>query len=106
MGCAAITVEGFHIEGLKRTAAITVMRELPFHHGSIWQDNYRVKAERRLRNLGIFSEVVVSAPDEQGVVHIRLKERWTLWMLPQGGGVLIMVLHRPHLWWRSIIYGD
>jgi len=77
-------VDGIDLDGIKRTEEITVLRELPFKIGSFWQKHYSTDAERRLRNLGIFSEVTVSAPDKDGTVHIRVKERWTLWVLPQG----------------------
>jgi len=80
----AATVSSIEIDGLKRTKEITVLRELPFTAGSTWQEGFANHGERRLRNLGIFSEVLVSAPDERGLVKIHLKERWSLWVLPQG----------------------
>ena len=76
-------VSNIEVEGLKRTEEVTVLRELPFAVGSTWQDGFSNDAERRLRNLGIFSEVLVAAPDEHGEVQVRVKERWSLWVLPQ-----------------------
>ena len=80
----AVIVNGLNIEGLQRTKETTVLRELPFKIGTAWQDSFAVNTERRLRNLGIFSEAVVLPPDKDGTVHVRVKERWTLWVLPQG----------------------
>ncbi len=76
-------VSNIEVEGLKRTEEVTVLRELPFAVGAIWQDDFSEHAERRLRSLGIFSEVLVAAPDENGSVQVRVKERWSLWVLPQ-----------------------
>lgn len=84
MAAPVLVINGLNIEGLERTKEATVLRELPFKVGDIWQESFSVNTERRLRNLGIFSEAVVFPPDAQGVVHIRVKERWTLWVLPQG----------------------
>ncbi len=100
----AVIVNGLNIEGLKRTQEATVLRELSFKMGTIWQERFAVNTERRLRNLGIFSEAVVSPPDKQGVVHIRVKERWTLWVLPQvaradnGASSASLVVDEYNLW--------
>jgi len=76
-------IQGIDIQGVERTKDRTVLRELPFAVGSVWQDGFAARAERRLRSLGIFSEAVVAAPDGTGKVRIRVKERWSLWILPQ-----------------------
>ncbi|ATX83106.1 Surface antigen variable number repeat-containing protein [Mariprofundus ferrinatatus] len=76
-------VHGINIEGIDRTQEITVLRELPFSVGAVWREGFAEVAERRLRNLGIFSKAVVTAPDENGNVTVYLKERWSLWVLPQ-----------------------
>jgi len=100
----ATMVASIEIEGLKRTQEVTVLRELPFTVGSLWQENFANHAERRLRNLGIFSEALVSAPDESGSVKIHLKERWSLWLLPQatrkdnGASSASLVLDEYNLW--------
>jgi len=92
------------IDGLNRTEEATVLRELPFDIGSVWQNSYAALAERRLRNLGIFSEAVVLPPDESGEVHLRVKERWTLWVLPQvtrkdsGASSASVVVDEHNLW--------
>jgi outer membrane protein insertion porin family len=76
-------IQGIAIAGLVRTQPRTVLRELPFAKGDLWQDRDAGESERRLRNLDIFSEAHVSPPDANGIVHIRLKERWALWLLPE-----------------------
>ena len=76
-------VSSIEIEGLDRTDEITVLRELPFSVGSSWQHDYSDNSEQRLLRLGIFSEAFVAPPDEQGHVKVRIKERWSLWVLPQ-----------------------
>ncbi|GAV21473.1 hypothetical protein MMIC_P2467 [Mariprofundus micogutta] len=92
------------IEGLKRTDQVTVLRELPFGIGSPWQDEFSDISEQRLLRLGIFSEAVVAAPNEQGVVQVRIKERWSLWLLPQatrkdnGVSSASVVLDEYNLW--------
>ncbi|ATX80869.1 Surface antigen [Mariprofundus aestuarium] len=97
-------VDSIQVEGLERTEEITVLRELPFSVGSTWQHDFTYSAERRLRNLGIFSEAVVSAPDETGKVIVHLKERWTLWLLPQaarkdnGASSVSVVVDEYNLW--------
>jgi outer membrane protein assembly factor BamA len=97
-------VRNIHVEGLKRTQMATVLRELPFSEGSMWQDHFVGTSERRLRNLGIFSEVRVTPPDSKFQVNIYVRERWTLWVLPQasrkddGSSSLSMVLDEYNLW--------
>ncbi len=80
---AETVITSITLEGLERTQQRTVLRQLPFAVGDIWQDRFAEQGERWLRNLGLFSEVHIHAPDEQGMVHIRLHERWSLWILPQ-----------------------
>jgi len=97
-------VRHIHVEGLKRTQLATVLRELPFEEGSVWQDNFITSSERRLRNLGIFSEVRVLPLDSESQVNIYVRERWTLWVLPQasrrdnGLSSLAVVLDEYNLW--------
>jgi len=76
-------VDAIEITGLKKTQAITVLREIPFSEGDIWQDEFAATGERRLRNTGLFSEAVISPPDENGTVHIRVRDRWSLFLLPE-----------------------
>lgn len=76
-------VRDIAITGIKKTRPITLLRELPFGIGDDWQDSYKPTAERRLRNTGLFSEVIVTPPDRDGVVHIWARERWSLFLLPE-----------------------
>jgi outer membrane protein assembly factor BamA len=76
-------IKGIEIEGLEYSNARTVERELPFEAGDVWQDEYAEVASRRLRNLGLFSEAVVLPPDDNGIVHIRVNDRWPIWLLPE-----------------------
>ncbi|MCF7821377.1 MAG: hypothetical protein K9M17_02920 [Mariprofundaceae bacterium] len=76
-------IKQIEINGLEYSDARTVERELPFAVGDVWKDEYGEIASRRLRNLGLFSEAVVLAPDDQGIVHIRVNDRWPLWLLPE-----------------------
>lgn len=76
-------VKSIHIVGLKHTDERVVLRDLPFHKGSIWQQDYLATSERRLRNLGIFSEVKLLNLNAQGEVKIIVKERWSVWLLPE-----------------------
>ncbi|MDX8406361.1 MAG: BamA/TamA family outer membrane protein [Mariprofundus sp.] len=78
-----LMITAIHITGLERTDARTVMRELPFAIGDQWSAQSGVQAERRLRNLGLFSTVMVSPPDSGGQVVIVIKERWSLFLLPE-----------------------
>jgi len=80
---AEIIIQSITIEGLERTQERTVLRQLPFTTGDIWQHRFADQGERWLRNLGLFSEVHIDAPDDNGMVRIRLHERWSLWILPQ-----------------------
>lgn len=97
-------IREIYVEGLKRTQLATVLRELPFSEGSVWQENFIKTSERRLRNLGIFSEVRVTPPDSNSQVNIYVRERWTLWVLPQasrkddGSSSLSVVLDEYNLW--------
>lgn len=97
-------VRDIRIEGLARTESATVLRELPFAEGSVWQPEFAETGERRLRNLGIFSEVRVAPPDADSRVTIYIKERWSLWLLPQasrkdnGSSSVSLVLDEYNLW--------
>jgi len=75
-----------HIEiiGLEYTDARVITRELPFTEGDEWQAEFATIGSRRLRNLGLFSEAVITPPDSNGVVRIRVNDRWSLWVLPEG----------------------
>ena len=73
LSAARSIIGSIEITGLERTKEITVLRELPFAVGSGWQADFSDRAEQRLRNLGIFSEVAVFAPDEKGAVIIRAR---------------------------------
>jgi outer membrane protein assembly factor BamA len=75
-------IQGIVISGLKYTRPRTVLRELPFRKGDVWTDRDAPEAERRLRNLGLFSDVHVSPPDANGQVHILVQGRWPVWLLP------------------------
>jgi len=76
-------IKHIEINGLKYSDARTVERELPFEAGDVWKDEYGEVASRRLRNLGLFSEAIVLPPDDNGIVHIRVNDRWPLWLLPE-----------------------
>ncbi len=76
-------IKHIEITGLKHSKARVVRRELPFSEGDVWQPLFAETASRRLRNLGLFSEAVVNPPDRAGVVHIRVNDRWPLWLLPE-----------------------
>jgi len=97
-------VGSIQIEGLNRTESQTVLRELPFAEGDVWQAEYAEVSERRLRNLGIFSEARVTPPDADAKVTIYIKERWSLWILPQasrrddGSSSVSLVLDEYNLW--------
>ena len=78
-----IWISAIHVTGLKRTRLRTVLRELPFTTGEQWQPDSRAEGERRLRNLGLFSTVVILPPASDGLVQIRVKERWSLFVLPE-----------------------
>ncbi|MDQ6966357.1 MAG: hypothetical protein Q9M23_05490, partial [Mariprofundaceae bacterium] len=71
------------ISGLKKTQPITVLRELPFTTGDKWKDEFKNISERRLRNTGLFAEVIVAPPDADGLVHIWARDRWSLFLLPE-----------------------
>ncbi len=77
-------VQKIEFSGLKYSDARVLLRELPFSKGTRWQSNFIKTSERRLRNLGIFtSKVTVLPPDNQGTVHITVKDRWPIWLLPE-----------------------
>jgi len=76
-------IKHIEINGLEYSDARVVTRELPFEVGDAWKDEYGEVASRRLRNLGLFSEAIVRPPDDNGTVHIRVNDRWPLWLLPE-----------------------
>ena len=78
-----LTVSRIDIDGLTRTSQRVVRRELPFHEGSVWKPDYKATGERLLRNLGLFSEARITPPDDEGIVRVFVRERWTLWPLPE-----------------------
>ncbi len=113
---SAPVIAGIAIEGLERTSERVVRRELPFAAGDVWRSGMKALAQRRLLNLGLFSEVEVRPPDARGMVRIMVRERWSLWLLPQatrkdnGASSLGLALdeynlwglaHRLHLAWRK-----
>jgi len=77
-----VRIESIVVSGLARTDERTVLRQLPFVPGDIWQDEFSPAGERWLRNLGLFSEAHISRPDVNGQVSIQVRERWSLWVLP------------------------
>lgn len=79
----SVRIKAIDITGLERTQERTVLRTLPFTTGERWQEDFADTGERWLRNLGLFSEVSISSPDDAGHVAIRVHERWSLWLLPQ-----------------------
>lgn len=81
--CAGELIKGIHVDGLERTSVRVVERELPFKQGDTWQENFQQTSEKRLRNLGLFSEAYVHPPDHDGFVNIQVHERWSLWLLPE-----------------------
>lgn len=76
-------IKHIEITGLKYSNARVIMRELPFKAGESWQPEFATIGARRLRNLGLFSEAVITPPDAAGVVRIRVNDRWPLWLLPE-----------------------
>lgn len=80
---AAEMVQSIKINGLERTKPRVVLRALPFAVGDEWHDEYAEEGERRLRNLGLFSDAHIAPPDANGEVVIVVKERWSFWILPQ-----------------------
>jgi len=79
-----VWISAIHVTGLKRTRLRTVLRELPFTTGDQWKADSGAEGERRLRNIGLFSTVVILPPASDGQVQIRVKERWSLFVLPEG----------------------
>lgn len=77
-------IRDIEISGLKKTQPITVLRELPFTSGDTWHEEFKSTGERRLRNTGLFSEAVIAPPDADGVVRIWVRDRWSLFLLPEG----------------------
>jgi len=77
------TIIRIDISGLKKTRPRTILRELPFDVGEHWLAEYKLTAARRLRNTGLFSEAHITPPDENGIVHILVHERWSLFLLPE-----------------------
>lgn len=49
----------------------------------MWHADSQTAGERRLRNLGLFSTVAIFPPDSDGSVSVVLKERWSLFILPE-----------------------
>jgi len=78
-----IYIRRIEIRGLKKTRPITVLRELPFTTGDAWRDSDKATGERRLRNTGLFAEAIITPPDENGVVDIWVRDRWSLFLLPE-----------------------
>jgi len=76
-------IKHIEINGLKYSDARVVLRELPFAEGDRWRQAFAAVGERRLRNLGLFSEAHITPPDADGVIHIRVNDRWPLWLLPE-----------------------
>jgi len=101
---AELAITSIVVEGLKHSKKQTVLRELPFSEGVIWKDQFTASGEKRLRNLGIFSDVRISPPDKDGTVRIYLKEQWSLWLLPQatrkdnGASSTSVVFDEYNLW--------
>jgi len=81
---SAFEIKDIEIDGLKYSDARVVLRELPFKAGDEWKPEFIDTGERRLRNLGLFSESVIQPPDNNGIVHIRINDKWPLWLLPEG----------------------
>jgi len=80
---ANITINDIEIKGLEYSRARVILRELPFSQGEQWRPEFVEVGERRVRNLGLFSEAHITPPDADGVVHIRVNDRWPLWLLPE-----------------------
>lgn len=78
-----VRVQKIALEGLEDSNPRLVLRELPFQPGTRWQPEMKAIAERRLRNLGLFRNVVVHDPDDAGTVVVEAHERWSLWVLPR-----------------------
>ncbi len=101
---AETVIRDIRIEGLHRTRPRTVLRQLPFARGDVWRDEDAAIGERWLRNLGLFSEAHIEPPDADGVVHVRVRERWSLWLLPQatrrdnGASSVGLALDEFNLW--------
>jgi len=76
-------IQRIDIDGLEKTRPVTVLRELPFSQGDIWQEQDKATGERRLRNTGLFAEAVITPPDKDGMVHIWVRDRWSLFVLPE-----------------------
>ena len=76
-------ISRIEISGLDKTQPVTVLRELPFAAGDVWRPEFKSIGERRLRNTGLFAEAVITPPDSEGVVHIRVRDRWSIFLLPE-----------------------
>jgi len=76
-------IQNIEISGLKKTQPRTVLRELPFSVGDTWQESDKATGERRLRNTGLFAEAIITPPDRDGLVHIWVRDRWSLFVLPE-----------------------
>jgi len=78
-----VEIKQIEINGLEYSDARVVKRELPFREGDIWQPEFAAIGTRRLRNLGLFSEAVITPPDSNGMVRVSVNDRWPLWLLPE-----------------------
>jgi len=76
-------IQNIEISGLKKSQPRTVLRELPFTVGDMWQESDKATGERRLRNTGLFAEAIIHRPNDKGVVRIWVRDRWSLFMLPE-----------------------
>lgn len=77
-------IKEIRINGLEYSDARVVLRELPFKAGDSWQPEFAEDGERRLRNLGLFSEATILPPDDNGVVNVTVNDKWPFWLLPEG----------------------
>ncbi|MDX8401812.1 MAG: hypothetical protein R8K47_04200 [Mariprofundaceae bacterium] len=78
-----MVVQDIEIIGLEHTNPRVIHRELPFAPGAPWREGMAALAQRRLLNLGLFSEASVLPPDKSGIVRVLVHERWSLWLLPR-----------------------
>jgi hypothetical protein len=86
-------VERLDVDGLWRTRAFVVPRELPWHPGEVLTTEALELARYRLWGLGLFSRVDLQiVRDDDGRLRLRvvLEERWTTILIARfgaGGGV-------------------
>lgn len=80
-----------HVTGLKKTSLSVVEREYDFvKRNEAGVPPYQA-LRKRLLSLQIFSQVVVSPPDENKVIYVNLEEKWTtipVLKFSSGGGLL------------------